>query len=127
MDILLVDDNPEYLEVVRDALESGGYTVHAAYDGMEACERLSSADIDIIISDIRMPRFDGIKLHAFARETEKYRMTKFIFLTGLKDYYSDLVTIDPAADFLLEKTIPIAEIVRFVDGLLFGKPHEVWA
>jgi len=126
MDILLVDDNPDYLLLVREALYASGYTVHTAQDGVEGCEVLASTDIDLIISDIRMPRFDGLKLHAFAREMERYKGTKFIFISGIKDAYQDVVDINPTIDFFLEKTTPLQEMIKLVDTLVFGKYGGAW-
>ncbi len=120
MDILLVDDNADYLELMKRVLFENGYSVVTAADGSEACEILDSTDIDLIISDIKMPRLDGIKLHAFAREMDKYRNTKFIFITGYDDVYADLMKLDPKKDFLLSKTTPLAEIVGKVNELMFG-------
>ena len=121
MDILLVDDNEDYLMLMKDLLYSNGYSVTTATDGVEACEILDSTDIDLIISDIKMPRLDGIKLHAFAREMDKYHETKFIFISGYKDVYQDLMKLDPVKDFLLDKTMPANEIVAKVNDLMFGK------
>jgi DNA-binding response OmpR family regulator len=126
MNILLVDDNEDYLILVREALYMNGYNVHTAKDGIEGCEILASKDIDLIISDIRMPRFDGLKLHAFAREMERYKDTKFIFISGLKDAYTDAVTLDPKIDFFLDKTTPLKEIVRLVNSLIFGCFEGAW-
>jgi CheY-like chemotaxis protein len=126
MDILLVDDNEDYLNLVKEVLTANGYTVHSAHDGMEGCEVLATTDIDLIISDIRMPRLDGLKLHAFAREIERYRKTKFIFISGFKDLYAGAITLDPKLDFLLEKTTPIKEILKMVDRLIFGQLEGAW-
>jgi DNA-binding response OmpR family regulator len=120
MDILLVDDNPQYLLLTRDILYTNGYTVYTAKDGEEGCEVLSTKDIDLIISDIRMPQFDGLKLHAFAREMDRYRGTKFIFVSGVQDAVRDLVNMNPKLDFFLEKTISLKEFVKFIDALVFG-------
>jgi CheY-like chemotaxis protein len=126
MDILLVDDNEEYLRLVEEALGDSGYRVHTAQDGLQGCEVLANADIDLIISDIRMPGFDGFKLHAFAREMEKYKNTIFIFVSGLKDAYVNSMKLDPRRDLLLDKTTPLREIVRLVDSLIFGKLEGEW-
>jgi CheY-like chemotaxis protein len=121
MDILLVDDNEDYLMLMKDLLYSNGYSVTTATNGADACDILDSADVDLIISDIKMPKLDGIKLHAFARETEKYRNTKFIFISGYKDVYADLMKLDQNKDFLLDKTMPANEIVAMVNDMMFGK------
>ncbi len=121
MDILLVDDNEDYLMLMKDLLYANGYSVITAANGAEACEILESSSVDLIISDIKMPKLDGIKLHAYARELEEYRDTKFIFISGYKDVYADLMTLEPGKDFLLDKTTPATEIVKLVNDLMFGK------
>ena len=73
-----------------------------------------------------MPRFDGLKLHAFAREVERYKRTKFIFVSGFKDVYGDTVKLDPELDFFFDKTTPFDEIVKFVDKLMFGNYAGEW-
>ena len=127
MDILLVDDNEDYLFLVTEVLKKNGYTVHTAKDGMEGCEVLTKADIDLIISDIRMPRLDGVKMHAFAREIDRYKRTKFIFISGFRDVYSQVINIDPKLDFLLDKTTPVQELLKLVDELVFGRMEGAWA
>jgi DNA-binding response OmpR family regulator len=126
MNILLVDDNEDYLMLVKEALYASGYTVHTALDGVEGCELLAAQDIDLIISDIRMPRFDGLKLHAFAREMERYKQTKFIFISGMRDSYATSVKMNPEIDFFLDKTTSLAEIVKLVNTLIFGTFEGVW-
>ncbi len=121
MDILLVDDNEYYLLVIKDLLYSNGYSVITATNGMEACEILDNSDIDMIISDIKMPHLDGIKLHAYVREIEKYKDLKFIFMTGYKEVYADLLALEPGKDFLFDKSVTANEIVATVNNLLFGK------
>jgi CheY-like chemotaxis protein len=121
MDILLVDDNEDYLSLMKEVLDHHGYTVHTAKDGMEGCEVLTESDIDLIISDIRMPRLDGVKLHAFAREIDRYKSTKFIFISGYGDIYSQAINLDPKLDFMLDKTTPIPDMLRLVDELIFGR------
>jgi CheY-like chemotaxis protein len=121
MDILLVDDNEDYLMLMKDILYANGYSVTTAGDGVEACEVLDTNDIDLIISDIKMPRLDGIKLHAFARETDKYKETPFIFISGYKDVYANLMKLDPRKDLLFDKTTPVTDIVAMVNDRMFGR------
>ena len=127
MDILLVDDNADYLSLLGEILQRNGYTIHSAQDGAEGCEVLAKSDIDLIISDIRMPRLDGLRLHAFAREIDRYKKTKFIFVSGFKDLYTNAIKLDPKIDFSLDKMTPVHEILRLVDRLIFGESKGVWA
>jgi len=126
MTLLLVDDNEDYLKLLKDAFFSSGYTVHTAMDGEEGCRMLGKYDIDLIISDIRMPRLDGLKLHAFAREMDRYRKTIFIFISGFKDIYKDFLELDEHLDFFFDKTTPMEEIVVAVDRLTFGSFSGLW-
>ncbi len=126
MDILLVDDNTDYLFPMKEALYSHGYTVYAADDGVQACKIMSAAKVDLIISDIKMPNFDGIELHRFTREMKQYAKTKFVFISGYRDQYSSRLEMNPEQDYFLDKTMAALEIVKFVDRLMFGKFAEVW-
>jgi two-component system chemotaxis response regulator CheY len=122
MNILVVDDNRDYRFLLDLALGQGGYEVHSAEDGLEGIEILESTDIDLIISDIRMPRMDGIKLNAYARATPKYKNTKFIFVSGFKEVYASSVVLDSRLDFFLDKTTSSEEILKLVHKLLDRDP-----
>jgi DNA-binding response OmpR family regulator len=126
MNILLVDDNLDYLNFMKESLFLNGYTVYTAADGSEACTLLGKPDIDLIISDIKMPTLDGIMLHSFAREIERYKKTKFIFISGYGDAYSDILDLDPEVDFFFDKTTPVAKLLKFVDSLMFGDFAGKW-
>ena len=124
--ILLVDDNTDYLRLLKEAFSASGYDVHTAEDGMEGCKTLTLPDIDLIISDIRMPRLDGIKLHSFARKTHRYKTVKFIFLSAFKDEYASVPGMNSEIDYFLDKTTPIDAILKMVDQLLFGTFAGKW-
>ena len=122
----LVDDSADYLRLLKDALFSRGYTVHTAEDGIKGCKILAATNIDLIISDIKMPGFNGLKLHDFARKMDRYKRTKFIFISAYKDIYGDELNIDPALDFFYDKLTSTDEILKFVDKQMFGDYAETW-
>jgi DNA-binding response OmpR family regulator len=126
MNILVVDDNEDYLNFMRESLFLNGYTVYTAPDGSDACKLLGTLEIDLIISDIKMPTLDGIMLHAYARELERYKKTKFIFISGYGDAYEDVLNLDPELDFFFSKTTPVTEILKFIDNLMFGEFAGKW-
>ena len=126
MNILLVDDNVDYLFPMKEALYSHGYTVYAADDGTQATKIISATTLDLIISDIKMPNFDGMQLHQFVREMKAYAKTKFIFISGYHDLYSDKLNLSPGRDYFIDKTMAADEIIKFIDRLMFGKYAEVW-
>lgn len=126
MDILLVDDNTDYLFPMKEALYEHGYTVYAADDGRQACKIMSAAKVDLIISDIKMPDFDGIQLHQTVRDMKHYAKTKFVFISGYRDTYSDKLHLNPERDYFIDKTMAAHDIIKFIDRLMFGKYAEVW-
>lgn len=126
MEILLVDDNTDFLRPMKEALYERGYTVYAADDGVEASKILGVAFVDLIISDIKMPHVDGIKLHQWVRSLKHYARTKFVFISGYRDEYGNTLRLNPERDFFLDKTMAPEEIMRFVDRLMFGKFAEAW-
>ena len=79
--ILIVDDSPSVLHVVSITLRGAGYDVVTTTDGTDALKKLDGRRIHLIISDVHMPRMDGI---TFVREVKKlapYRFTPIIMLT----------------------------------------------
>ncbi|HZT96649.1 MAG TPA: response regulator [Chloroflexota bacterium] len=69
--VLVLDDDPGIQELLRLALESEGYEVAVAKDGIDGLEALKQAAPDVIVVDLMMPRMDGI---AFAHELERLKL-----------------------------------------------------
>ncbi len=66
--ILVVDDDREIVRAIALTLESEGYTVYKAYDGLEALDMVSTRNIHLIIIDVMMPRLDGLSAIMRIRE-----------------------------------------------------------
>lgn len=80
MKILFVDDNTEYLEVLREYFECEGMVIHTAENGAEALELLKIAKFDLICSDVDMPVMNGIE---FSKKIQEHKITTpFVFFTG---------------------------------------------
>jgi CheY-like chemotaxis protein len=60
--VLVVEDEPAVREVVADLLQDEGYAVRQASDGLQAIDELQADNIDLVLSDVRMPRLDGPSL-----------------------------------------------------------------
>jgi CheY-like chemotaxis protein len=60
--VLVVEDEPAVREVVADLLQDEGYTVRQVSDGLQAIDELQAEDVDLVLSDVRMPRLDGPSL-----------------------------------------------------------------
>ncbi|MBP2663640.1 MAG: CheA signal transduction histidine kinase, partial [Firmicutes bacterium] len=81
--VLLVEDMPFFLRVVKSYLESAGYEVVTAENGREALEKLLQIKIDVVVSDIEMPLMTGIELVRAIRADETLRYLPVIALTSL--------------------------------------------
>ena len=80
--ILVVDDQPVTLYGVKEILETTGYRVLTARDGVEALAVLKSQPVDLILADIAMPRMNGYQLHKRVVENPRRVAIPFLFLTA---------------------------------------------
>lgn len=80
--ILVVDDNRNNVRLLKKQLESFGYYILVAYDGMEAIEKITTEKPDLIVSDILMPRMDGFQLCRECKKDESLKKIPFIFYTA---------------------------------------------
>ena len=79
--ILAVDDSASMRQMVRFTLESAGYRVVQAVDGVEALDFAKSSAVDLVLTDVNMPRMDGITLVSELRSLPTYRLTPVLLLT----------------------------------------------
>jgi two-component system, chemotaxis family, chemotaxis protein CheY len=79
--ILTVDDSASMRQMVRFTLEGAGYQVLQATDGVEALEMARSQGADLVLTDINMPRMDGITLVRELRALQGYRFVPMLVLT----------------------------------------------
>src|SRR6266568_3030260 len=79
--ILVVEDEPASLECISHFLRKQGYAVREARDGAEAIELIDNSRFDLVLSDVRMPRVDGVALAVHMRSREP--MIPIILMTGV--------------------------------------------
>jgi len=79
--ILAVDDSPSMRDMVRIALTSAGFQVSQACDGEEALAMARAGSYDLVLSDVNMPRMDGISLIRALRAEAAYKHTPILMLT----------------------------------------------
>lgn len=80
--VLLVDDSVTTRALERSILEAGGYTVIVAFDGAEGWRILQEQPIDVVVSDVEMPRMDGFTLTETIRNTPRFRDLPVVLVTG---------------------------------------------
>ena len=79
--ILAVDDSASMRQMVRYTLEAAGYKVVQAADGVEALEIAKKNPADLVLTDVNMPRMDGLQLVRELRALESYKFTPMLVLT----------------------------------------------
>ena len=79
--IMTVDDSTSMRQMVKATLQSAGYGVVEAADGQEALDYARENSVDLVISDVNMPRMDGITLVSQLRTLPTYRLTPLLLLT----------------------------------------------
>ncbi len=114
--ILVVEDDNDLNNLIQTVLESKGHDVLAARNGKEALDILDITHIDLIISDIMMPRMDGIRLLTDIREAN---MKMPVLLITAKGSYDDKNKgFSSGADDYMVKPIDIKELILRVNALL---------
>lgn len=79
--ILTVDDSPSMRQMVKMTLETAGYDVVEAEDGVAALEKLQTNQVDMLISDLNMPRMNGLDLVRQVRGQSQHKFIPIIMLT----------------------------------------------
>ncbi len=83
--ILSIDDSPSMLQMVRLALEGDGHRVLTAPDGMAGLATLKSQRVDLVITDLNMPRLDGIGVVSGVRADPSHRGVPILVLTTVTE------------------------------------------
>ena len=108
LDILVVDDQPDVVDVIRSGLEQAGHTVHSALSGEEGLARASTESFDAIVLDVMLPGMDGFEV---ARELRDRGVTTPILMLTAKDEEPDVVEgLSHGADAYLPKPFRIGEL-----------------
>ena len=116
--ILLVDDEPDIVEIIRFNLEQNGYKISTASDGLEAIKIAEKEIPHLIIMDVMMPNLDGIEACERLRQDDRFSDTIIMFLTARGEDYSYVAAFDAGADDYVTKPIKPKVLVSKVKGLL---------
>jgi two-component system alkaline phosphatase synthesis response regulator PhoP len=116
--ILLVDDEPDIIEIIRFNLEQNGYQISTASDGLEAIKVAEKEIPHLIIMDVMMPNLDGIEACERLRQDDRFSDTIIMFLTARGEDYSYVAAFDAGADDYVTKPIKPKVLVSKVKGLL---------
>jgi two-component system alkaline phosphatase synthesis response regulator PhoP len=116
--ILLVDDEPDVIEIIKYNLDQEGYKVKTASNGKEALKKAKKNIPHLIIMDVMMPEMDGIEACEHLRKDPIFNDTIIMFLTARGEDYSYIAAFDAGADDYVTKPIKPKIIISKVDALL---------
>ena len=116
--ILLVDDEPDILEIVSYNLSSEGYEVYTAKNGVDAIAKAKKKQPHLVILDVMMPEMDGIEACERIRQDSKLNNTIITFLTARGEDYSQVAGFDAGADDYITKPIKPKVLLSKVKALL---------
>ena len=116
--ILLVDDEPDILEIVSYNLTNEGYQIYTASNGIEAVKKSKEIQPHLILLDVMMPEMDGIEACAKIREIDNLKDVLIAFFTARGEDYSQLAGFEAGADDYITKPVKPKVLVSKVNSLL---------
>ena len=122
--VLLVDDEPDLLELLQYALEKEGFRVLTARDGADALAITETEVPDLFVLDIMMPRMNGVELTERIRESARLRLVPILMLTARTEEEDEIAGLDAGADDYLPKPVSPRRFVSRVQAILRRTARE---
>ena len=116
--IMVVDDNPDIITIVRTILEGKGYNVLSATSGPELLNMLKTQKPDLIILDIMMPEMDGLEVLTRLKGLTETATIPVILLTAKVQYEDVLGGYKLGADYYITKPFTSTQLVNGINLLL---------
>jgi two-component system alkaline phosphatase synthesis response regulator PhoP len=120
--ILLVDDEPDILDIISYNLKAEGYKVKTASSGREGVEKAKKVRPDLILLDVMMPEMDGIEACEQIRKTPGLEHTIIAFLTARGEDYSQVAGFEVGADDYIAKPVKPKVLTSRLKALLRRRP-----
>lgn len=115
--VLIADDEPDILEILKYNLSNEGYEVVTAKDGDEALEKAKRTMPDLIVLDVMMPRKTGVEVCQLLRAQPAFKDTLIIFLTAVNDEGTQIRGLETGADDYVSKPISPKVFLSRVNAL----------
>lgn len=116
--ILVVDDNPQNIELLEAHLVPEGYEIVKAANGEEALGKLSGNQIDLMLLDVMMPGMDGFEVTRRVRQDNTHRLLPIILVAALTEREARVKGIEAGCDDFISKPVEKIEILARVRSLL---------
>lgn len=116
--ILIVDDEPDILRVVKDVLESEHYDVQVARNALETFRRLKDFVPDCIVLDLKLPGIDGLEICRTLKSDDKYRLIPILILSTKSEETDKILGLELGADDYVTKPFSSGELVARIKAIL---------
>ena len=116
--VLIVDDEPDIIELIEYNLKKEGYQVLTASNGLEAIQVAKKNLPELIILDIMMPKLDGIETCRQLRAMPEFKNTFMVFLTARSEEYSEISGFNVGADDYIAKPIKPRALISRINAIL---------
>jgi chemosensory pili system protein ChpA (sensor histidine kinase/response regulator) len=116
--ILIVDDSLSQRRALEQILTDAGYRVHASRDGIEAVEWLAHSRPEVVVTDLEMPRMNGIELAAHIRTQAKTKTLPIIMITSRTTQKHRQLAEEAGIDFYLAKPVQDDDLLTKVQSLI---------
>ncbi|WP_026997818.1 response regulator transcription factor [Flectobacillus major] len=116
--ILLVDDDPDIIELLEYNLTKEGFDTASATDGLQALEVTKKFKPDLILLDVMMPKMDGIETARQIRLLSEFKDTYILFLTARAEEYTEVAAFDVGADDYIVKPIKPRALLSRLKAIL---------
>jgi DNA-binding response OmpR family regulator len=116
--ILVVDDQPQNIELLEAYLAFQGYEIVKAASGQEALEKLKVNQIDLVLLDIMMPKMSGLEVLEKLRADEKTRAIPVVMVTALKETEDKVKALEAGCDDFISKPVDKVELLARVKSIL---------
>jgi len=123
--ILVVDDEPDIVELISYNLKKEGFEVSSALDGNEALVRIKKADFDFLILDLMLPGVQGMELCRILRNNPATRHIPVIMLTAKAEEVDRIIGLETGADDYITKPFSPRELVARVRAVLRRSGEKV--
>lgn len=118
MNVLVIDDEPDIVELLRYNLVKEGFTVDSAETGDSALRKIRSGNFDLIILDLMLPVIPGLELCRILRKDERTRALPIIMLTAKTSETDKIVGLEIGADDYITKPFSPRELIARVNAVL---------
>jgi two-component system, OmpR family, alkaline phosphatase synthesis response regulator PhoP len=116
--VLVVDDEPDIVEILSYNLAKENFEVSKAYNGYEAVSYALKNHPDLIIMDIRMPEMNGIEACRMIKKNELMKNIPVLFLTADNDEYASLSAVEAGGDHFVTKPVRPAILIGMIRELV---------